>query len=470
MYHHLKTVKCCLFYVFSIGIFTISNAANAAVDLVSLYQKAVQYDADYLAALANTEGDREEVNKARAQFYPKVQLSASRGRGVTDRSTQTGSRTVDANLNYDTQNYALTVKQPLFNKETTAAYYGAQSFVSAKEALMQQENAKLMLKLASAYIEIIYAKQKVALLTSKINAVTQQMNQAQKRFEQGVGTIVEVSEAQTNLDIAKAELILANNALFEHRDTLFNMTGFDLNAQEIELNAILDASKLPNPQLGNEQLDAWLSKAKANNPEILAAEFFVETSKQDIEKKRAGHFPTVDLVGVRSYSDNDSNNTLGSTFDTTTIAVQMNLPIFAGGFVNANVRQSLNKLNAAEENLSSKTRETNANIRKYFNGVQSQYLSIAAYQQAVKSADIALIGTEKGFAAGFKTNIEVLDAQQKRFSSQLELNKAQYSLVSDWVNLQYHAGLLNEEELNRISHFFVAEQSIESEHHAFNQP
>lgn len=459
-------------WVLSLALFACSGIASAAEDLVSLYQKAAQYDADYLAAIANTEADREEINKARAQFFPKAQLSVSRGRGITDRTTQSAIGAIDTHLDYETKNYALSIKQPLFNKETFASYNSAKSFVSAKEELLRQENAKLMLNLTSTFLEIIYAKQKTILLNSKINAVTQQLNQAKKRFEQGSGTVVETSEAQTNLDIAKAELILANNALNEHRDSLFNMTGFDVDAQQETLDVSLDTAKLPTLQTINENLDFWLSNAKQHNPEILAAEFSVEMARQDIEKKRAGHYATLDLVGVRSYSDNDSNNTLGSRFDTATLAVQLNMPLFAGGFVNASVRQALSKLTASEENLSGKIRETNTNVRKYFNGMQSQFLSIAAYQQAVKSSDTALSGTQKGFTAGIKTNIEVLDAQQKLYASQLELSKAQYSLVNDLVNLKYNAGLLNEAELVSISRFFVAGNKVENGNgngkHAFN--
>lgn len=443
--------------VIFIALTGFSRFVSAADDLIGLYQKAAQYDAEYLAALASTEADREEINKARAQFFPKAQLVAARGQGITDRTTQSAFGVIDTHLDYDIQNYAFSIKQPLFNKETLASYSGAKSFVSAKEALLRQENAKLMLKLVATYLEILYANEKTHLLTSKINAVMQQLNQAERKFQQGAGTVVEISEAQTNLDIAKAEFILANNALTNQLETLFNMTG-----QQATPDTKLDTAKLPIEQVINENLDYWLTSAKQHNPEISSAEYAVEVARQEVEKKRAGHYPTVDLVGVRSYSENDSNNTLGSRFDTTTLAVQLNMPLFAGGFVNASVRQALSKLTAAEETLNSKTREASANVRKYFNGVQSQFLSISAYQQAVKSSDIALIGTQKGFAAGLKTNIEVLSAQQKLYSNQLELSKSQYGLINELVNLKFYAGLLNETELASISHFFVAGNKVEN--------
>lgn len=450
------------YYILIIALGASIGKSFAADDLLRLYQKAVQYDANYRIALANTEADREEINKAKALFYPKAQLSASRGRGDTERVTQTTLGAVETDLDYRTQNYVLSMRQPLFNKETFATYNSAKSFVSASEEQLRQETARLMLKITSTYLEVLYAVEKVRLLEAKINAVRQQLKQAEQRYKQGEGTIVEISEVQTSLDIAKAEQILANNALAEHRETLRNMTG-----QDVELASRLNAQKLPSKLETAENLDFWLDSAKKHSPEITAAEHSLEVAKQEVEKKRAGHYPTVDLVGVRSYSENDSNNTLGSRFDTTTVAVQMNVPLFAGGYVNASVRQAQDKLTAAEETLNSKVRETSANVRKYFNGVHSQFLSIAAYRQAVKSSDIALTGTQKGFTAGFKTNIEVLDAQQKLFNSQLELSKAQYSLVNDMVNLKYSAGLLNEEELAKVSGLFTGNGGYEK--HASNE-
>lgn len=427
---------------------------SAADDLLGLYQKAAQYDANFRVALANTQADREEINKAKALFYPKVQLTAARGRGETERVTQTAIGAVETDLNYRTQNYALSVRQPLFNKETFATYNSAKSYVSASEEQLRQETAKLMLKVIITYLEILYANEKISLLESKINAIGQQLKQAEKRHKQGEGTIVEISEVQTNLDIANAELIMANNALEEQRETLRNMTGEDL-----DVLAKLDAEKLPNKMESTETQEYWLENAKKHSPEIIAAEYSLQVAKEEVEKRLAGHYPTLDLIGVRSYSENDSNNTLGSRFDTTTVAVQMNVPLFAGGYVNASVRQAQDKLTAAEETLNSKVRETSANVRKFFNGVRSQFLSIAAYRQAVKSSDMALAGTQVGFTVGFKTNIEVLDAQQKLYSSQLELSKAQYSLINDMVNLKYSAGLLNEEELAKVNQLFTVNQT-----------
>ncbi|QDC45288.1 TolC family outer membrane protein [Methylophilus medardicus] len=428
-------------------------STQAHDDLNSLYQLALTHNADYRAALANTEAEREELTKARALFYPKVQLGLTRGRGNTDRITQTTLGAINTELDYSLENYSLSVKQPLFNRETMAIYSGAKSYVSAQESLLEQENAKLILKLVSVYLETLYAQERVQVQQRKLEAVSQQLRQAEQRYAHGSGTVVEVSEAQANLDVAKVEQIQASNDLLSSQQSLQVLTGAT-NA----LSAALVVDGVSGLALTTQTVDAWLALARQSHPELAAASQTVEVAKKDIEKKQAGHYPTLDLVGVRSYSQNDSNNTLGSRFDTTTIALQMNVPLFAGGYVNANVRQSASRLTASEENMTAKSREIEFNVRKYFQGLQAQQQSISAYQQAVQSATIALDGTQKGFLAGFKTNHEVLDAQQKLFTNQLSLTKAYYSLISDWVNLQFSSGVLSLEALNRVSQLFIVKR------------
>jgi TolC family type I secretion outer membrane protein len=429
------------------------SAAQAQDDLNALYQLAVSHNADFRAALANTEAEREELTKAKALFYPKVQLGLMRGRGNTDRTTQTSIGAINSDVNYELENYSLTVRQPLYNKETFAIYGGAKSYVTAQESLLEQENAKLILKLVSVYLETLYAQDRVTLQTNKLEAVNQQLRQAEQRYQRGSGTVVEVNEAQSNLDIAKVEKIQAANDLLSNQQSMQILTGAP-HALSAEL--VVDGLKTLS---GSEySVERWIETARQHHPELMAASLDIDVARKDVEKKQAGHYPTLDLVGVRSYSQNDSNNTLGSRFDTSTIALQMNVPLFAGGYVSANVRQSASRLTASEETMTAKSREIEFNVRKYYQSLIAQQQSITAYQQAVQSAKVALDGTQKGFQAGFKTNHEVLDAQQKLFSNQLSLTKAYYSLISDWVNLQFSSGQLTLDALGRVSQLFIAKK------------
>lgn len=433
-----------------IPLLLLSTPLQAAESLLSLYQAALNYDAQYKGTVANTQADREEVEKARASFYPKAQLSGSVGRGNTDRTTQSLSGAIDTHLSYNTQNLALTVRQPIFNKETVAGYKSAQAFVKSKEFLLQSETSSLMTRIASAYFELLYAQEKSIVMQNQITAFGQQLDQASKRYQHGAGTVTEVSEAQASLDIAQADLVDAHNSADAYRLILSNMTG-----HEIEELAKLNPEKISHLNVDFEPLDYWLKTAMENNPEIIATQYALEMAQQEVDRKQAGHYPTLDLVGARSYSENDSNNTLGAKFDTTTVALQFSMPLYAGGYVNAGVRQSLDKVEAAKEDLNLKTRDTNTNIKKYFQQMQSELFAIQAYKQAVKSSEIALDGTSKSFIGGLRTNIDVLNAQQRLYENKLKLSKSYYVLVNSILNIKHAAGVLSEAQLQNIGQFFV---------------
>ena len=432
-----------------VALAAFGSQAQAAESLLSLYQKALQYDAQYRGAVANTEAEREDINKARSLFLPKVQLSANVGKGVTDRTAQSQFGPVETNYDYSLKNYALSIKQPLFNKESMATYRGTEATVRSKEALLEKENSTLITRIANAYFEVLYAQERISVTNNKIDAVQQQLNQAQRRYEQGEGTVTEISEGQANLDLAQAERIDAENALELYKQVLSDIAG-----QPVDEVAALNPDSLPTSMPDFDRLEDWLKDAEASNPDITFARYSLEAARQDVLRKQAGHYPTLDLVGVRSYSENDNNNTIGLRFDTTTVALQFQMPLYAGGFTNASVRQARDRVEAAEEQLNLRTRTTSANIRRYFNSIRSGLLSIQAYRQAVRSGEMALEGTQKGFTAGLRTNIEALNAQQKLYSSKLNLSKAQYMLVNDIVNIKQTAGVLNEAQLQSLNRYF----------------
>jgi TolC family type I secretion outer membrane protein len=429
------------------------SPVSASENLVSLYQKAVQYDAQYRSAYANTEAEREEINKARAAFFPKVQLSANIGKGSTDRTVQSSAGAVDNNFDYTLKNYALSIKQPLFNKEATATYRAAQAYSLSQEALLNKENTGLISRIAGAYFEMLYAQEKVSVTNNKIDAVQQQLKQAERRMQQGQGTITEINEAQANLDMAQAELIDANNTLINYKQVLSDISG-----QNVEEIAALNPDHVPESMPDYDSLEDWLKQVESNNSDVQSAQYALQAAQQDVERKQAGHYPTLDLVGVRSYSQNDNNNTIGQSYDSTTLSVQLNMPLYAGGLTSANIRQSQDRLQAAQEQLNLKSRDAHANVKKYFNNIQSGLRTIAAYQQAVKSNETALTGTQKSFTAGLRSNIEVLNAQQKLYEAKLELSRARYKLINDIVNLKQAAGMLDAAQLEAISHYFVLDE------------
>jgi protease secretion system outer membrane protein len=129
----------------------------------------------------------------------------------------------------------------------------------------------------------------------------------------------------------------------------------------------------------------------------------------------------------------------------------MSMPIYTGGFVSSSVRQAHAKWLKAQEELSSQERGVQSDVRKYYNGVVSGIAQIHAYEQALKSHEVALNGTQKGFEAGLRSNVDVLDAQQKLFSSRRNLAKSRYQYILNSLMLKQSSGMLSAGDLGQVN-------------------
>ena len=424
--------------VFCVSLTLPHFSFAAPLTLLDAYEKALQYDATINASIAENTAQQEEVNKAFAAFLPQARISMFKGRGSTDSETPgLGGQTISRSSNYDSKNYSLSVRQSLFNKAAFAEYGQAKSSVSRSNSQLEKGKLDLISRVSSAYLEALLSEETIQYSQSQIASVEAQLTQANKKFKSGIGTITEINEAQANLDDVTAKAFEWKNNLEYAKQAIQNLTG-EYPDQILALDTHQLTLSVPQPA----NVEAWIALALEKNPEILTAQYDVQYITQEIEKSRAGHFPTLDLVASRADTSSDSNLTIGSSYKTDSIGLQLNIPIYSGGYVNATVKQSVAKLTMANEKLTERQRAVSADIRKYFNAITNGIAKIRAYEQAVKSNEIAVIGTQKAYQAGIRTNVEVLNAQEKLFAAKRDLARERYQFMFHRVMLKQSAGTL----------------------------
>jgi len=96
-------------------------------------------------------------------------------------------------------------------------------------------------------------------------------------------------------------------------------------------------------------------------------------------------------------------------------------------------------------------------LRRQFSACLSGESKLRAYQKALASAESLVDSTQKSLLGGERVNLDLLNAEQQRFSTRSELAKARYDYLMAWVKLRFHAGILNEGDLARIDEVFVAD-------------
>ncbi|MEJ2693879.1 MAG: TolC family outer membrane protein [Candidatus Thiodiazotropha sp.] len=414
-----------------------------AEDLMAIYQLALKNDPQLQAAKEQLNAAREAKSLARSQLLPSIGLGATYDSVRRDRKTTLGVPD-DASDSYNESALALNLTQPIYRRDRFVQYEQADSTIAQAEAQYAAAEIDLMVRSTTAYFNILSAEDDLRVAKSEREATGRQLEQAQQRFDVGLIAITDVHEAQAAFDAARAAEISASNGLDNAWEALFEIIG----SQPKSNLAILGDALQMVPPVPND-LQSWSDTAQQENYSIRAANANLEVLNQEVDVSRSGHFPTLDLVGGYTLNRNDSDT--ATEADVSSIGVELQVPIFTGGAVNAQTRQALANYRAAQQSLDQTRRSVNRQVRDAFRGVLSSISQVEALKAATISAQSALESTQAGYEVGTRTIVDVLNVQRNLFSSQRDYLNSRYGYIINGLTLKSAAGNLSEEDLQRVN-------------------
>jgi len=407
-----------------------------SMDLKQAYEAAMVNDANIRASRADAEAGRERLPQAQAQRLPNVGFSATRTHNdLTSRSQSVLGQPTRATNRYYSDSQTLSLRQPVYRPFLSALVRQAQAQSDEADATLERDEQALVVRVGEAYFDALLSQDQLQLAALQTKTYGVQLEAAGRGFAAGSGTRTDVDEAQARLDLALAqELEARQNVDFTHR-RLEVLTG-----QPVQSLAPLDvASFRPQaPEPGSVQ--AWIELAEQASPELQALRAQLEASQQEIGKAGAGHQPTLDAVVQWARSNSDNVTSVNSRFDNMSIGLQLTVPLYAGGFVSSTVRQAVASRERARESLEAATRDLGVRVHQEFRGITEGILRVAALEQAVRSAEQAVLSNQRSFLAGARTTVDVLNAEQQKTIAQRDLAQARYRYLLARLRLQALAG------------------------------
>lgn len=422
------------------------------LDFAAAYREALANDATFSAAHAALKASQYYVPQARAGLLPVIQLSGSTARNQAENTTPDAfGNAVTRDIDYTSKNHQLSLRQPIWRPALVAQYRQAHAQEAFAEATFKKEWQALVDRLAQAYLGTLQAEQGRELARVQKESLSGQFEQAQRFLAAGEGTRTDVDEAQARYDLAESRLLEAEYAADLARRGLQELLG----RLPGPLARLRDSHPLTLPD-GPASADAWVELALEHSPELAAQRANVDAVQREVEKARAGHHPTLDLIAGRNLSQSDTNNTIGSKYDTTYVGVQYAVPIYAGGGVSAAVNIAQANLEKARQQREAATRTLSTQVRKSYAAVVSSAARIRALGQAVRSTEALLQSTRRGFQAGVRTQIDILNAIDQRYTTQRDHLTAHHQFAKNWLLLQLHTGTLDDTRVEVFSRWFEA--------------
>ena len=413
-----------------------SWAQSSVLDLKQVYQAALEQDANIRASRAAADSGRERLPQARAGLLPQVSASAGRNNNNLDTTAPNIlGNPVTTNDQYFSDNRTLQVRQPLINMQRWLQFQQAKSVVEEVEANLDRDLQNLVVRVAGAYFETLMADEQLDLVLAQKKTYTALVDAAQKGFAAGSGTRTDIDDAKARLDMATAQELEAR----QNQDLTRRQLELLVN-QPVKQIARLNVSalKLLPPEPAN--LDEWTRKAEQASPEIKALQARLEAARREVGKAQAGHFPTLDAVAQWSNSGSENITRVNSRYENKTIGLQLNIPIYSGGYVNSTVRQAVAEQTRTEESLEALRRDLGVRVHKEYRGVSEGVMRVRALEQAARSAEQMMKSTQMSQKAGSRTQLDVLNAQQQYTLALRDLAQARLVYLLSKVRLSSLVG------------------------------
>lgn len=293
------------------------------------------------------------------------------------------------------------VSQPVFDLTLWQRYQAARNTADASKANSLSTREQVILLTVSQYIGTLRAVANVQASQSRVDLAQALYDQAADLQKEGVGTGIDTLRANVELQNEKQRLLEAQN----DRETLLYGLSRLLNLdprQKIELADALNFSDTPQPEV-----EASIEAALADRQEWKALSSQIKAAEGQKRASQAERLPSVRFDGTFAYVGTSGNTTL----PTYTYQGSVNVPLFTGGRIRAEVVRADLEIRKLEEQRADLRNQIALDVKTALLNLDSARSEVQVANLGVQLSKEEVSQARDRFNAGVANNIEVIQAQ-----------------------------------------------------------
>ncbi|HEV2330286.1 MAG TPA: efflux transporter outer membrane subunit, partial [Verrucomicrobiae bacterium] len=377
--------------------------------LNALEAQAVQANQELKGALARLEQSRDTARVARGQLLPQVNLDPGYNRQRYSPNDQPSFGPLTAN----------TFSTPLdFSYEVDLWGRVRRSFESsradAQASLADYYNVLLTLQsdVAQNYFALRELDQEMVIVTGTVSLRNEQVRFVRSRYEGGIGSELEIAQAETELATTEADAA----SLARRRDELEDAIAILLGSNPSDFQVAQNTNEwAPEPPQVPAGLPGDLLERR---PDVAQAERQLASANAKIGVAKAAFFPVVTLTGSAGYQSADVNSLFNWESRTWSFGPGVSLPIFAGGRNHANYRRSKAAYDEAVAAYRQQVLVAFGDVEDSLADIRHLGDQAAAQDRAVTSARQSADLAAERYRSGIVSYIEVVDANRDTLTAE----------------------------------------------------
>jgi len=396
--------------------------------LQGLIQQALDNNRDLRVAALNIEVARATYRITEADLLPHINANLTETQQRTPKALSSTvpqaaitTRTYGANLGVSA------FELDLFGRLRSLNDQALESFLATEEA-RRSTQISLVAEVANAYLTLLGDHRQLTLTEDTLSTRAKSLELIRRSFENGVSSELDLAQARTLLETAKADQALYRRQVAQDRNALLLLLGKGVDDDKLvgDLSGIHFVEEL-SPGLPSEVL--------LRRPDIMEAEHQLKAANANIGAARAAFFPSISLTG--NYGT--SSAALGSLFQGSsnawTFMPSISLPIFNAGSNQAN-------LDSAKASRDIQVATYEKSIQTAFREVSDALAAkstygdqLAAQTALVEATRTSLRLSQARYDKGVDSYLNLLDSQRSLFSAEQGLISLQVARLSNMVTL-----------------------------------
>lgn len=426
----MKLKPLVMFIPLALGMTSVVSAET----LQEAVSATIKTNPDVLAAANERNAVAQEINQARAGYFPTIDLAIGTGWEETDNPTTRAAGTNHHKESLNRDEASLNLRQMLFDGMATKNEVRRQTARADSRAFGVTSTAENTgLEAVEAYLNVLRRQKLVDLASTNLEAHERTHDQIKLRSDRGVGRKADLDQSEGRVALAKTNLIAEESNLRDAETNYLRVIGSV--AQSLS-DPTSPESLLPGT------LDEAIDQAINNHPTLKSAEADIESANAQHDTARSPFFPRVDFE-LGTTANNDIDGVKGHNNDTTAM-IRLRYNLLNGGKDKARRQETAYLINQAAEIRNNTRRQVEQSVRLSWSALQTVNNQLGYFQQHVESSERSRDAYQQQFSLGQRTLLDLLDSENEVFSSRQDLVNAQYDQLFAMYRILNSMGALLE--------------------------
>lgn len=412
----------------TISIIALITSNSFAITLEDAINSAKENNYEIKSQEYSYKAAKSEKLKSLGGFLPQISIDINNG----SRKTKIAD---NPQINNDLDSKTFTASQNLFNgMADISELKKANSILKREKAIKDSKIQQVTLNVARSYLDILKYKKLLKIGKDNLKSQKDLLYYVTRKFKVKDATKSEIAKAKADFIKAKNDQIANQNNLNLAIASFNRHTGIDFkssgNLEEVKEEA-----------QEYKEIDDLFKIALANNPEVRAAKYGFIASKHIANASKSALSPKVTL----NFSTSEQQNSLylnNQQERDTSVYLNVNVPIFNSGQNYFDIASTSNNRKKEKYNYEAIKRQIQNSIIEYSNKKRNYESSYKSAKELEKANKIYLRTLRQEEKFGTKSIIELLEAKQNLYTSQVEVTGLYYDKIYSGFELDALLGKL----------------------------